>query len=63
MLYEDGLETLVVRKSILTPKGDYGDNWLRINFHTTFTIVDKAYKVTLTVKVVRTLSDETNQKL
>lgn len=46
VLYEDGHETLVVRKSLLTPKGDSGDDWLRTNiFHTTCTVVDKVCKL------------------
>ncbi|XP_022897834.1 uncharacterized protein LOC111411547 [Olea europaea var. sylvestris] len=46
VLYGDGQETLVVRKSLLTPKGDSGDDWLRTNvFHATCTIADKVYKL------------------
>jgi hypothetical protein len=36
ILYEDGHETLVVRKSLLAPKGDSKEDWLRTNIlHTT----------------------------
>ncbi|KAE8671130.1 ABC transporter C family member 10-like [Hibiscus syriacus] len=46
VLYGDGHETLVVRKSLLTPKGDSGDDWLRTNiFHTTCTVADKVCKM------------------
>ncbi|KAE8707521.1 Detected protein of unknown function [Hibiscus syriacus] len=46
VLYGDGHETLVVRKSLLTPKGDSGDDWLRINiFYTTCTVADKVCKM------------------
>ncbi|XP_022862403.1 uncharacterized protein LOC111382607 [Olea europaea var. sylvestris] len=46
VLYGDGQETLVVRKSLLTPKGDSGDDWLRTNvFHTTCTVADKVCKL------------------
>jgi hypothetical protein len=34
VLYGDEQENLVIRKSLLTPKGDSGDDWLRTNiFH------------------------------
>ncbi|XP_022842142.1 uncharacterized protein LOC111365867 [Olea europaea var. sylvestris] len=46
VLYGDGQEILVVRKILLTPKGDSGDDWLRTNvFHTTCTIADKVCKL------------------
>jgi len=46
VLYGDGQETLVIRKSLLTPKGDSGDDWLRTNiFHTTCTVADKICKM------------------
>ncbi|KAE8676682.1 putative CCCH-type zinc finger family protein [Hibiscus syriacus] len=46
VLYGDGHETLVVRKSLLTPKGDSGDDWLRTNiFHMTCTVTDKVCKM------------------
>ncbi|XP_022843219.1 uncharacterized protein LOC111366753 [Olea europaea var. sylvestris] len=46
VLYGDGQETLVVRKSLLTPKGDAGDDWLRTNvFHTICTVADKVCKL------------------
>ncbi|KAE8699360.1 putative CCCH-type zinc finger family protein [Hibiscus syriacus] len=46
VLYGDGHETLVVRKSLFTPKGDSGDDWLRTNiFHTTCTVADKVCKM------------------
>jgi hypothetical protein len=45
VLYGDGQETLVIHKSLLTPKGDSGDDWLRTNiFHTTCTMADKVHK-------------------
>jgi len=46
VLYGDGQETLVIRRSLLTPKGDSRDNWLRTNiFHTTCTVEDKVCKM------------------
>jgi hypothetical protein len=46
VLYGDRQETLVIRKSLRTPKGDLGDNWLRTNiFHTTCTVADKVCKM------------------
>ncbi|XP_022871711.1 uncharacterized protein LOC111390827 [Olea europaea var. sylvestris] len=46
VLYGDGKETLVIRKSLLTPKGDSGNDWLRTNvFHTTCTVADKVCKL------------------
>lgn len=46
VLYGDGHETLVIRKSLLTPKDDSGDDWLRTNiFHTTCTVADKVCKM------------------
>ena len=46
VLYQDGHETLVIRKSLLTPKDDSGDDWLRTNiFHTTCTVADKVCKM------------------
>ncbi|VFQ98301.1 unnamed protein product [Cuscuta campestris] len=42
VLYGDGRENLVVRKSLLAPKDDSKDDWLRTNiFHTTCTIEGK----------------------
>ncbi|VFQ89704.1 unnamed protein product [Cuscuta campestris] len=42
VLYGDGRENLVVRKSLLAPKDDSKDDWLRTNiFHTTCTIGGK----------------------
>jgi hypothetical protein len=42
ILYGDENETLVVRKSLLAPKGDFEEDWLRTNiFHTTSTITEK----------------------
>ncbi|KAE8655824.1 putative CCCH-type zinc finger family protein [Hibiscus syriacus] len=42
VLYGDGHETLVVFKSLFTPKGDSGDDWLRTNiFYTTCTVANK----------------------
>jgi hypothetical protein len=41
ILYGDGKETLVVRKSLFAPKGDSEEDWLRTNiFHTTCTIAE-----------------------
>ena len=34
VLYGDGQATLVIRKSLLTPKGESGDKWLRTNIST-----------------------------
>jgi hypothetical protein len=46
ILYGDGNETLVVRKSLLTPKDDYEEDWLRSNiFHTTCTIAEQVCKL------------------
>ena len=46
VLYGDGQATLVIRKSLLAPKGDSGDEWLRTNiFQTTCTITDKVCKM------------------
>jgi hypothetical protein len=46
VLYGDGQKTLVIPKSLLTPKGDFGDDWLRTNiFHTTCTVADKVCKM------------------
>jgi hypothetical protein len=45
-LYGDGNETLVVRKSLLAPKGDSKEDWLRTNtFHTTCTIAEQVCKI------------------
>ncbi|VFQ82763.1 unnamed protein product [Cuscuta campestris] len=42
VLYGDGRENLVMRKSLLAPKDDSKDDWLRTNiFHTTYTIGGK----------------------
>jgi hypothetical protein len=46
ILYGDGHKTLVVRKSLLAPKDDSEEDWLRTNiFHTTCTIVEQICKV------------------
>lgn len=46
VLYGDGHETLVVRKSLLTPNDDSGDDWLRTNiFHTTYIVANKVCKM------------------
>jgi hypothetical protein len=46
VLNGDRQENLVIRKSLLTPKGDSGDEWLRTNiFHTTCTVADKVCKM------------------
>ncbi|KAE8695418.1 putative CCCH-type zinc finger family protein [Hibiscus syriacus] len=65
VLYGDGNETLVVRKSLLTPKGDSGDNWLRTNiFHTTCTVADKVYKMIIdSGSCENVVSEEVVQKL
>jgi hypothetical protein len=45
-LYGDGNETLVVIKSLLAPKGDSEEDWLRMNiFHTTCTIAEQVCKI------------------
>jgi hypothetical protein len=42
ILYRDGNETLVARKSLLTPKDDFEEDWLRSNiFHMACTIVEQ----------------------
>jgi len=65
VLYGDGQETLVIRKSLLTPKGDSGDDWLRTNiFHTTCTVADKVCKMIIdSGSCDNVLSDEAIQKL
>lgn len=46
VLYGDGNTTLIVRKSLLAPKDDSNEDWLRTNiFHTTCTIVERVCKV------------------
>jgi hypothetical protein len=46
ILYGDGKETLVVRKSLFAPKGDSEEDWLRKNiFHTTCTIAEQVCKI------------------
>lgn len=46
MLYGDGHETVVVHKSLLTLKGDFGDDWLRTNiFYAICTIANKVCKM------------------
>jgi hypothetical protein len=45
ILYEDRHETLVVRKSLLAPKDNSEEDWLRTNiFHTTCTIAEQVCK-------------------
>jgi hypothetical protein len=46
ILYGDGNETLVVRKSLLTPKDNFEEDWLRSNiFHTSYTIAEQVCKL------------------
>jgi hypothetical protein len=65
VLYGDGQETLVIRKSLLTPKGDSGDDWLRTNiFHTTCTVANKVCKMIIdSGSCENVVSDEAVQKL
>jgi hypothetical protein len=65
VLYEDGQETLVIRKSLLTPKGDSGDDWLRTNiFHTTCTVTGKVCKMIIdSGSCENVVSEEVVQKL
>ncbi|KAE8701689.1 hypothetical protein F3Y22_tig00110515pilonHSYRG00071 [Hibiscus syriacus] len=65
VLYGDGHETLVVRKSLLTPKGDSGDDWLRTNiFHMTCTVADKVCKMIIdSDNCENVVSEEVVQKL
>ncbi|KAG2673927.1 hypothetical protein I3760_13G111900 [Carya illinoinensis] len=65
VLYGDGHETLVVCKSLLTPKGDSGDDWLRTNiFHTTCAIADKVCKMIIdSDSCENVVSEEVVQKL
>ncbi|KAE8655337.1 putative Serine-threonine protein kinase, plant-type [Hibiscus syriacus] len=65
VLYGDGHETLVVRKSLLTPKGDSGDDWLRTNiFHTICTVADKVCKMIIdSGSCENVVSEEVVQKL
>ncbi|KAE8663201.1 putative Quercetin 3-O-methyltransferase 1 [Hibiscus syriacus] len=65
VMYGDGHETLVVRKSLLNPKGDSGDDWLRTNiFHTTCTVADKVCKMIIdSDSCENVVSEEVVQKL
>ncbi|XP_062177060.1 uncharacterized protein LOC133881996 [Alnus glutinosa] len=65
VLYGDCQETLVIRKSLLTPKGDSRDDWLRTNiFHTTCTVADKVCKMIIdSGSCENVVSDEAVQKL
>jgi len=65
VLYGDGQETLVIRKSLLTRKGDSGDDWLRTNiFHTICTVADKVCKMIIdSDSCENVVSDEAVQKL
>lgn len=46
VLYGDGNATLVVRKSLLAPKDDSNEDWLRTNiFDTIYTIAEQVCKV------------------
>eukprot|EP00253_Pinus_taeda_P018649 PITA_18649 len=65
VLYGDGHETLVIRKSLLTPKDDLGGDWLRTNiFHTTCTVADKVYKMIIdSGRCENVVSEEAVQKL
>ncbi|KAG2694405.1 hypothetical protein I3760_08G142200 [Carya illinoinensis] len=46
ILHGDANETLVVKKNLLTPKEDSGEDWLRTNiFHTTCTVSKKVCKL------------------
>ncbi|KAE8672957.1 putative Quercetin 3-O-methyltransferase 1 [Hibiscus syriacus] len=65
VLYGDGHENLVVRKILLTPKGDSGDDWLRTNiFHTTRTVTDKVCKMIIdSGSCKNVVSEEVVQKL
>ena len=45
-MYGDGNATLVVRKSLLAPKDDSKEDWLRTNiFHITCMIAERVCKV------------------
>ncbi|KAJ0963081.1 hypothetical protein J5N97_028203 [Dioscorea zingiberensis] len=65
VLIGDGHETLVVRKSLLAPKDESKDDWLRNNiFHTTYTVVDKVCKVIIDSGSCETVvSEDVVQKL
>ncbi|XP_062146790.1 uncharacterized protein LOC133854571 [Alnus glutinosa] len=65
VLYGDSQETLVIRKSLLTPKGDSGDDWLRTNiFHTTCTVANKVCKMIIdSGSCENVVSNEAVQKL
>eukprot|EP00253_Pinus_taeda_P024012 PITA_24012 len=65
VLYGDGHETLVIRKSLLTPKDDSGDDWLRTNiFHTNCTVADKVCKMIIdSGSCENVVSEEAVQKL
>lgn len=44
--YGDAKETLIIHKSLLTPKGDSKDDLFRTNiFHRTYTVTDKICKM------------------
>ena len=46
ILYGDGNKTLVVRKSLLTPKDDSEEDWFKTNiFHTICTIAEQVCKL------------------
>lgn len=46
VLHRDGNKTLVIQKSLLTPKGDSDEDWSRTNiFHSTCTISEKVCKL------------------
>jgi len=65
VLYGDGQKTLVIRKSLLTPKGNSGDEWLRTNiFHTTCIVANKVCKMVIdSGSCENVVSEETVQKL
>jgi hypothetical protein len=65
ILYGDYQETLVIRKSLLTSKGDSGDDWMRTNtFHTTCIVADKVCKMIIDCgSCENVVSEETIQKL
>ena len=65
ILYRDGNETLVVKKSLLTLKDNYEKDWLRSNiFHTTCTIAQQVCKLIMdNVSCENVVSKEAIKKL
>jgi len=65
VLYGNDQETRVIRKSLLTLKGNFLDDWLRTNiFHTTCTVANKVCKMIIdSGSYENVVSEEAVQKL